>query len=147
MYKKMFVATDGSELSHRAVDSAIDMAALHGAELYALKVIPRVQRSFFEGAISLGELETKNLLATWRHDAENLLSVVVATGKQKGVVVKPVVLSSDLVAEAIIKTAEECKSELIVMASHGRRGIRRLLLGSETANVLAHSSIPVLVVR
>ncbi len=147
MYKKMFVATDGSELSHRAVDSAIDMAALHGAELYALKVIPRVQRSFFEGAISLGELETKNLLATWRHDAENLLSVVVAAGKQKGVVVKPVVLSSDLVAEAIIKTAEECKSELIVMASHGRRGIRRLLLGSETANVLAHSSIPVLVVR
>jgi nucleotide-binding universal stress UspA family protein len=147
MYKKMFVATDGSELSHKAVGSAIDMAALHGAELYALKVIPRVQQSFFEGATSLGERETKHLLATWRHDAENLLNVVVAAGKQKGVTVKPVVMSSDLVAETIVKTAEECKSELIVMASHGRRGIKRLLLGSETSNVLAHSSIPVLVVR
>ena len=147
MYKKMFVATDGSELSHKAVVSAIDIAALHGAELYALKVIPRVQQSFFEGATSLGERETKHLLATWKHDAEDLLSVVVAEGKQKGIVVKPVVLSSDLVAEAIVRAAEECQSDLIVMASHGRRGIKRLLLGSETANVLAHASIPVLVVR
>ncbi len=147
MYKKMFVATDGSELSHKAVDSAIDMAALHGAELYAMKVIPRVQQSFFEGATCLGERETKHLLDSWKHDAENLLSVVVASGKERGVTVKPLVRSSDLVAEAIVKTADECQSELIVMASHGRRGIKRLLLGSETANVLAHSSIPVLVVR
>lgn len=147
MYRKMFVATDGSELSHKAVDSAIDLAALHGAELYALKVIPRVRQSFFEGATCLGEKEAKDLLASWRQDAENLLDVVVAAGKDKGVVVKPVVLSSDLVAEAIVKTAEELKSELIVMASHGHRGMKRLLLGSETANVLTHCSIPVLVVR
>ncbi len=147
MYKKMFVATDGSELSHKAVDSAIDMAALYGAELYAMKVIPRVQQSFFEGPTCLGERETKHLLDSWKHDAENLLSVVVASGKERGVTVKPLVRSSDLVAEAIVKTADECQSELIVMASHGRRGIKRLLLGSETANVLAHSSIPVLVVR
>lgn len=147
MYKKVFVATDGSELSHKAVDSAIDLAALYGAELYALKVIPRVQQSFFEGATCLGERETKHLLASWRHDAQNLLDVVVAAGKEKGVVVKPVVLSSDFVAESIVKTAEELQSELIVMASHGRHGIKRLLLGSETSNVLAHCSIPVLVVR
>jgi nucleotide-binding universal stress UspA family protein len=56
-------------------------------------------------------------------------------------------LSSDFVAESIVKTAEELHSELIVMASHGRHGIKRLLLGSETSNVLAHCSIPVLVVR
>ena len=71
----------------------------------------------------------------------------MAAGKEKGVVVKPVVLSSDFVAESIVKTAEELESELIVMASHGRHGIKRLLLGSETSNVLAHCSIPVLVVR
>jgi nucleotide-binding universal stress UspA family protein len=147
MYKKMFVATDGSELSHKAVDMAIDLASLYGAELCALKVVPRVQQSFFEGVTCLGEREAKDLLATWKQDAENLLKVIVATGKQKGVTVKPLVLSSDLVAEAIVKTAEEGHSELIVMASHGRRGIKRLLLGSETANVLAHTSIPVLVVR
>ncbi len=147
MYKKLFVATDGSELSHKAVGSAIDLAAQYGAELYAFNVIPRVQRSFSEGAMCLGEREAKHLLASWRHDAENLLNVVVAAGKEKGVVVKPVVLSSDLVAEAIVKTAEDLDSELIVMASHGRRGVKRLLLGSETANVLTHCSIPVLVVR
>ncbi len=147
MYKKILVATDGSKLSQKAVTHALASAVLSDAELVAIKVIPRVQQTYYEGAIPLNDQETKRILATWRHDAETLLSQVVALGKRKGVVVKTVVVSSDLVAETLIKTALKTKADLIVMASHGRRGISRLLLGSETNHVLTHSSIPVLVIR
>lgn len=147
MYKKILVATDGSKLSQKAVTHALASAVLSDAELVAIKVIPRVQQTYYEGAIPLNDQETKRILATWRHDAETLLSQVVALGKRKGVVVKPVVVSSDLVAETLIKTALKTRADLIVMASHGRRGISRLLLGSETNHVLTHSSIPVLVIR
>ena len=147
MYKKILVATDGSKLSQKAVTHALASAVLSDAELVAIKVIPRVQQTYYEGAIPLNDQETKRILATWRHDAETLLSQVVALGKRKGVVVKPVVVSSDLVAETLIKTALKTKADLIVMASHGRRGISRLLLGSETNHVLTHSSIPVLVIK
>lgn len=61
--------------------------------------------------------------------------------------VKPVVTKSDLVAEAIIAAATKHDCDLIVMASHGRKGIKRLLLGSETQHVLTHSKVPVLVLR
>ena len=65
----------------------------------------------------------------------------------KGVTVKAVTAKSDLVTEAIIAAAKKHKCDLIVMASHGRKGIKRLLLGSETQQVLTHSHIPVLVLR
>jgi nucleotide-binding universal stress UspA family protein len=65
----------------------------------------------------------------------------------EGVTVKAVTAKSDLVAEAVISAAKKHKCDLIVMASHGRKGIKRLLLGSETQHVLTHSHIPVLVLR
>ncbi|MBF0781209.1 MULTISPECIES: universal stress protein, partial [unclassified Granulicatella] len=68
-------------------------------------------------------------------------------GDAQGVKVKPVVAKSDLVAEAIIAAAAKHDCDLIVMASHGRKGVKRLLLGSETQHVLTHSHIPVLVLR
>jgi nucleotide-binding universal stress UspA family protein len=72
---------------------------------------------------------------------------VEKAGRAKGVKVKPVTARSDLVSDAIIAAAKKHKCDLIVMASHGRRGIKRLLLGSETQLVLTHSHIPVLVLR
>ena len=72
---------------------------------------------------------------------------VKAQGGAQGVTVKAVVAKSDLVAEAVISAAKKHKCELIVMASHGRKGLKRLLLGSETQHVLTHSHIPVLVLR
>ena len=70
-----------------------------------------------------------------------------AAGQKREVKVKPVTVKSDLIAEAIIAAAKRNKVDLIVMASHGRKGIKRLLLGSETQQVLTHSHIPVLVLR
>jgi nucleotide-binding universal stress UspA family protein len=60
---------------------------------------------------------------------------------------KAVIVRSDLVAESLLSTAKKNKCDLIVMASHGRKGLKRVLLGSETQQVLTHSQIPVLVLR
>jgi nucleotide-binding universal stress UspA family protein len=76
-----------------------------------------------------------------------MVDKVKAQGSAEGVTVKAVIAKSDLVAEAVISAAKKHKCDLIVMASHGRKGIKRLLLGSETQHVLTHSHIPVLVLR
>ena len=79
--------------------------------------------------------------------AEETLAAVATRAKSSGVKVKTVTVSSDLVAESIVAAAKKHKCDLIVMASHGRKGIKRLLLGSETQHVLTHSTVPVLVLR
>ena len=72
---------------------------------------------------------------------------MVKAAKAKGVNTKAVVVKSDIVSDALIGAAKKHKADLIVMASHGRRGIKRLLLGSETQQVLTHATVPVLVLR
>ena len=76
-----------------------------------------------------------------------MVDAVKKTAMAKGVKAKGITVKSDLVSEAIIAAAKKHKCDLIVMASHGRRGIKRLLLGSETQLVLTHSHVPVLVLR
>jgi nucleotide-binding universal stress UspA family protein len=147
MYTRILVATDGSTLSKKAITSAISLAALSGAELVAVKVTPRYPQSYFEGSLPLNPTEVAKIEKQWADDAQKMLDTVVKAGKAKGVSVKPVVVKSDIVSDAIIATAKKQKADLIVMASHGRRGIKRLLLGSETNQVLTHASVPVLVLR
>jgi nucleotide-binding universal stress UspA family protein len=147
MYKRILVATDGSTLSKKAIASAIDLAALSGAELVAVKITPRYPQSYFEGSLPLSQAEVSKIEKTWTDNAQKLLDAVVKSAKAKGVSAKGVVVKSDIVSDALIATSKKYKTDLIVMASHGRRGIKRLLLGSETQQVLTHSSVPVLVLR
>lgn len=147
MYQRILVATDGSNLSKKAVNSAISLAALTGAELVALKVVPRYPQSYFEGGIVLQVGEVERIEKQWVESGQAIVDGVQKTASAKGVKVKPVTVRSDLVSDAIISAAKKHKCDLIVMASHGRRGIKRLLLGSETQLVLTHSHIPVLVLR
>ena len=147
MYKRILVATDGSTLSKKAVSSAIDLAALSGAELVAIKVTPRYPQSYFEGSLPLSQTEVAKIEKTWSDNAQKLLDAVVKAAKAKGVNAKGVVVKSDIVSDALIAASKKHKADLIVMASHGRRGIKRLLLGSETQQVLTHSHVPVLVLR
>jgi nucleotide-binding universal stress UspA family protein len=147
MYQRILVATDGSNLSKKAVNSAISLAALTGAELVALKVVPRYPQSYFEGGIVLQVGEVERIEKQWVESGQAIVDGVQKTALAKGVKVKPVTVRSDLVSDAIIAAAKKHKCDLIVMASHGRRGIKRLLLGSETQLVLTHSHIPVLVLR
>jgi len=147
MYQRILVATDGSDLSKKAVQSALSLAALTGATLVALKVVPRYPRSYMEGALPVDAQNVKQIEAQWTANAQATVDAIKADASAQGVTAKAVVAKSDLVAEAVIAAAKKHKCDLIVMASHGRKGIKRLLLGSETQHVLTHSHIPVLVLR
>ena len=147
MYKRILVATDGSTLSKKAVSSAVELAALSGAELVAVKVTPRYPQSYFEGSLPLSATEISKIENQWTDAAQKVVDAVAKAAKAKGVSAKAVVVKSDVVSDAVIAAAKKHKVDLIVMASHGRRGIKRLLLGSETQQVLTHASIPVLVLR
>ncbi len=147
MYKRILIATDGSPLSDKAVESGLGLAALSGASVVALKVVPRYPRSYFEGSAPLNRDEIKAIEQRWSDAALKDLSAVKELGSAEGVSVKSVVARSELIAETIIATATKNNCDLIVMASHGRKGLKRVLLGSETQHVLTHSEIPVLVLR
>jgi len=147
MYKRILVATDGSKLSNLAVEHALKLADISGAEVVALKVVPRYPQTYFEGGVALPSGEIKNIEKQWQEDALQVVNAIKAQGQKLEVKVKATTVKSDLIAEAIIAAAKRHKCDLIVMASHGRRGLKRLLLGSETQQVLTHSHIPVLVLR
>ena len=147
MYQRILVATDGSTLYKKAVTSAIALAALTGAELVALKVVPRYPQSYFEGGLALQAAEVGRVEKQWAENGQAIVDAVQKTALAKGVTTKAITVKSDLVSDAVIAAAKKYKCDLIVMASHGRRGIKRLLLGSETQQVLTHSHVPVLVLR
>ncbi len=147
MYKRILVATDGTKLSNQAVQHALKLADVTGAEVVALKVVPRYPQTYFEGGVALAAEEIKRIEKEWQAEAMEVVNAVKAEGQKQEVKVKPATVKSDLIAEAIIAAAKKHKADLIVMASHGRRGLKRLLLGSETQQVLTHSHIPVLVLR
>lgn len=147
MYERILVATDGSSLSDKAVSHAMDLAKLSGASVVALKVIPRYPRSYLEGGATVDLSEIKRIEAQWADQAQSVLNKIKMDGKAIGVTVKTSIAKSDLIAESIIAAADKQNVDLIVMASHGRKGIKRLLLGSETQHVLTHSQVPVLVLR
>jgi nucleotide-binding universal stress UspA family protein len=147
MYKKILVATDGSTLSKKAVTHSISLAQLSGAELVALKVVPRYPQSYFEGGMVLPASDVGRIEKQWMEHSQTIVDAVAKSGTAKGVTVKAITSKSDLVSDAIIAAAKKHKCDLIVMASHGRNGVKRLLLGSETQLVLTHSTVPVLVLR
>ena len=147
MYKRILVATDGSKLSQKAVEHGLALADLTGAEVVALKVIPRYPQTYFEGGVALAAAEISKIEAQWHEEAMAVVNAVKSEGQKREIKVKAMTAKSDLVAEAIIAAAKRSKCDLIIMASHGRKGLKRLLLGSETPHVLTHSHTPVLVLR
>ena len=147
MYQRILVATDGSALSKKAVKHAISLAASPGASLVALKVVPRYPVSFFDGSATLSVETVSEAEKKWVTDAESQLDAVVKEAQSAGVKAKTAVVKSDLIAESIISAARKHKADLVVMASHGRKGLKRILLGSEALAVLTHSEVPVLILR
>lgn len=147
MYKRILVATDGSKLSKKAVSTAIDLAALSGAELVAMKVVPRYPQSYFEGGIAMQASDMAAVERKWEEDGQAIVDAVKKVATGKGVSTKAITAKSDVVSDALLAAAKKHQCDLIVMASHGRKGIKRLLLGSETQHVLTHSTVPVLVLK
>jgi nucleotide-binding universal stress UspA family protein len=147
MYTKILVATDGSSLSKKAVRGAIGLAAATGGSVVALHVVPRYPVSYFEGALTLAPDEISRVEKQWADHGREIVEQAQRQAKAEGVELMALTAQSDLVAESIVAAARKHKCDLITMASHGRKGLKRLLLGSETQHVLAHSSVPVLVLH
>ena len=147
MYQSILVPTDGSRLSAKAVQSAMELAELSGAQVVFLNVVPRYPMSYFEGGITVTMTEVGKIEKQWSEKAQGLVDQLKAKAEARGLKAKGLTMRSDLVAETVIACAKKNKCDLIVMASHGRKGIKRLLLGSETTHVLTHSPLPVLVLR
>jgi nucleotide-binding universal stress UspA family protein len=103
--------------------------------------------SYIEGALTISGEEVAQTEKHWHELGQAIVDRVQETALSEGVKAKAVVAHSDMVAESILAAAKKHKCDLIVMASHGRKGIKRILLGSETQQVLTHGTLPVLVLR
>jgi nucleotide-binding universal stress UspA family protein len=147
MYERILVATDGSKLSKKATTSAIELAALCGAELVIVKVVPRYPQSYFEGGVSLPPGDVQKVEQQWADGAQADVDAVKKAALAQGVTSKAIVVKSGVVSEALLATAKKHKCDLVMMASHGRKGIKRLLLGSEAQHVLTHATMPVLILK
>ena len=147
MYRSILVVTEGTPLSKKAVKAALRMARDFGAKVTALNVQPPYQPPI------AGEVPAAFLHNPAEYDqiaretSAKILAEVSAMAAKLEVPTTTVTVFDHSVDKAIVRTAKTRRCDLIVMASHGRRGIRGILLGSETQKVLTHCQIPVLVHR
>jgi nucleotide-binding universal stress UspA family protein len=145
VFKHILFPTDGTPASRHAAEVCIRFAARVGARVTALLVVPPPPLITWEAAVP-GEIDQiyRNQLDARTKES---LAPVEALAQQAGVGCKAMVVQNREPYEAIIDTAHDEMCDLIAMASHGRRGMKALLLGSQTQRVLTHSAIPVLVLR
>jgi nucleotide-binding universal stress UspA family protein len=148
MFKHILLPTDGSKLSDRAVERGMELAKILGARVTAFHVIPEFRMMADESFVLPTSADLKKRYEKEaKARAEKLLQKIGSRAGTLAVDCERLVVVGDVPFEHIIDTAKKRKCDLIVMASHGRRGLSGLLLGSETSKVLTHSKIPVLVVR
>ena len=147
MYKRILIATDGSRRSRRAVARGVALAKSLGAAVVGFHARLPDPVLYYGEPVALPAATWERLEKESIKAAETHLAQILTAAKKAGVDYRGISISSTSPSEAIIKTAKKEKCDLIVMASHGRKGVSQLLLGSETIKVLTHSRIPVLVTR
>ena len=145
MFKNILVPTDGSDLAAKAVEQGVLFAKEIGAKITAVTVTE--PSNFLSVSPTQLEYTPIEYQKHARAYAETVLGTVSDAAKSAGVVCDTLHVEHEQVYEAIIEAAEARRCDLIVMASHGRRGVSAVVLGSETVKVLTHSKIPVLVYR
>lgn len=145
MYKNLLIAIDGSELSQRAMADGIALAkALDAKITVATVIVPLLAVAPAEAMIAFPEEEYTR--GAQQH-ADSVLSQAKAAADEEGVACDTSTLTHEQPWRAIIDAADNAGCDLIVMGSHGRSGISKLVMGSETQKVLTHTNIPVLVTR
>ena len=148
MYKNLLVPTDGSKLSDKAVKEAVKLAAGSGATITLYYAVPDYPDPvYMESAMMAAYVPPDQYRADATRRAIKVLGGAAAKVSAAGLKAQTLYTTSNVPWEGIIAAAAKKKCDLIVMASHGRRGIAGVLLGSETQKVLTHSKVPVLVVR
>ncbi|MEB3166667.1 MAG: universal stress protein [Cyanobacteriota bacterium] len=146
-FRHLLVPSDGSERSDLAVERALVLAGAMGARVTFLHVQPRVPVAVLGMGDMLDASALERLAVAARQEAERILGAAMAAAAAAGVSAGREQVSGDLPHREILAAAERLGCDLIVMASHGRRGLSGLLLGSETQRVLVQAPCPVLVVR
>lgn len=147
MFKHLLVPTDGSPLSDKAVERAVSFGNEAKAQLTFLFVASDESTSIYGDAALLRSIDPHLLSKAVNQRVHNILNKAQMAADAAGVPCQVVSVVSNAPYEAIIATAENNGCDLILMASHGYRGMKGMLLGSQTQKVLTHSSIPVLVYR
>lgn len=145
MYSNILIPTDGSALSGEAVRHGVELAKAIGARVTVLTVTAPLQ--VLSAEVALIEEPPEQYAERVAEYSRRTLGEAEGVAKAAGVAVETVAVEAERPYEAIIATADEKGCDLIVMASHGRRGVAALILGSETSKLLTHCKIPVLVHR
>ena len=148
MYKHILVATDGSKLSDKAIKTAARLARSLGARLTGVYVVrEHLAPMYSDGSGYVPQVSPRKFKEVTEREARAALSMVETEAQAADVECNTLHLSNNHPHAGILRAANSKKCDLIVMASHGRRGLSAMVLGSETNKVLTHSSIPVLVCR
>ena len=147
MFKHILVPTDGSGFSNKAVTIAAKLAQDLGAKLLVLHVRSPVESPHHVEGGALSNLGGQVMMQEIEEEERTLLDAAVAIAAAAGVSAETAFVAGYSTYDAIIRIAREQNCDLLVMASHGRRGLSGLLIGSETQKVLTHTTTPVLVVR
>lgn len=147
-FKKIMVATDGSDCSRLAVDKGIELARLSGGTVYAVYVVPTANLASIDGdSLSLGlDPYWRSVYEGWRTQGQQAVGYIKSLGEMKKINVEPVLLEGNPPYE-LIRYAEMEKMDIVVMGTLGKTGLNRLLLGSVAENLVRHSKVPVMVVR
>ncbi len=145
MYKHILIATDGSELAHKAVVQGLALARALAAKV-TLATVTEPWTAVVPGEMGMA-FPIDDYEKGAAQNAASVLAVAKAEADRSGIACETVHTADEYPADGIINTTREKGCDLIVMASHGRRGISRLLIGSQANQVVVHSSIPVLIVR
>lgn len=149
MYKHVLIPTDGSNLAQVGVIRGLELAKKHGAKITAMTATeaPGGQFAFAADLWTLDEGEFAAYEASQADIAESILAGVRAMALELGLQAETIHIPSRRASGAIIHAAQTCDCDVIVMASHGRSGMRQVLLGSQAAEVVATATIPVVIVR
>jgi nucleotide-binding universal stress UspA family protein len=145
MYKHILIPTDGSALSRKAIANGVKLAKSVGARVTGLFAAPPATPVVYKDFVPVDYMTPREHAEMIEKTAAKYLAVIEQAAKHAGVRCKCIHVTNDFPADAILAVAKQQKCDLIVMASHGRRGLAGVLLGSETQKVLIHSKIPVLV--
>jgi len=150
MFDKILVATDGSQLAARGIETAIELATKIGSELFIVTVTSLMPSYGIvmgaEWAAGAGSA-MEDFRQSMEEEAKNILAQALDKAKAAGVKAQGIHVENQLAAAGIIDASKEYDVNLIIVASHGRRGVSRLILGSQAAEVLAMSERPVMVIK
>jgi nucleotide-binding universal stress UspA family protein len=147
MFKHLLIPTDGSALSKKAAMQGVKFTQAMGAKVTGFFAAPPYKPVVYEDFVPANFMTPKEHEEATARLSVKYLGPIEKACKEAGVPYQALHVASEFPADAIIEAAKAKKCDLVFMASHGRRGLAGVLLGSETAKVLTHSKIPVLVYR